>query len=48
MVPTSEVEQRVAQVSGGKGKFEVMQGIGHWGGLEVPEKVAEALKRFVD
>lgn len=48
MVSTSEVEKRAAQVPGGKGSFEVMQGTGHWGGLEVPEKVAEALKRFVD
>ncbi|KAJ9094351.1 hypothetical protein QFC20_006919 [Naganishia adeliensis] len=48
MVSTSEVEKRAAQVPKGKGSFEVMQGIGHWGGLEVPEKVAEALKRFVN
>lgn len=48
MVPTAEVERRAAQVPEGHGRLEVMPGIGHWGGLEVPDKVAGALKAFVD
>ncbi|GHJ90072.1 hypothetical protein NliqN6_6474 [Naganishia liquefaciens] len=47
MVSVAEVEKRAAQVPGGKGKFSIMQDVGHWGGLEVPEKVAEALVNFI-
>lgn len=47
MVSVTEVQKRAAQVPGDRGKFAIMQDVGHWGGLEVPEKVAEALVEFI-
>lgn len=47
MVSVTEVQKRAAQVPGGRGKCAIMQDVGHWGGLEVPEKVAAALVEFI-
>ncbi|KAJ9102866.1 hypothetical protein QFC19_004594 [Naganishia cerealis] len=47
MVPSVEVRRHAEQVQGQRGRAVVMPDVGHWGALEVPERVAEELCMFV-
>ncbi|KAJ9120324.1 hypothetical protein QFC24_005278 [Naganishia onofrii] len=47
MVSSAEVMERAGQVPEGRGKGVVMRDVGHWGALEVPERVARELLAFV-
>ncbi|KAJ9092540.1 hypothetical protein QFC21_006771 [Naganishia friedmannii] len=47
MVPGPEIMKRAEQVPDGRGRGVIMQNVGHWGGLEVPERVAQELLAFV-